>query len=68
MHRHDGDELPRGAALADRARLNNTTDELLRDIKRQGPSHVAFRIVPLVGAFFVDIANAFVIRLLLAII
>lgn len=34
--------------------------------QRHGPSHVAFLIVPLVGAFFIDIANAFVIRLFLA--
>jgi ESS family glutamate:Na+ symporter len=34
--------------------------------QRHGPSHVAFLIVPLVGAFFTDIANAFVIRLFLA--
>jgi ESS family glutamate:Na+ symporter len=33
--------------------------------QRYGPSHVAFLIVPLVGAFFIDIANAFVIRLFL---
>jgi ESS family glutamate:Na+ symporter len=33
---------------------------------RHGPSHLAFLIVPLVGAFFIDIANAFVIRLFLA--
>ncbi len=35
--------------------------------QRHGPSHVAFLIVPLVGAFFIDIANAFVIRLFLAV-
>jgi ESS family glutamate:Na+ symporter len=34
--------------------------------QRHGPSHLAFLIVPLVGAFFIDIANAFVIRLFLA--
>jgi ESS family glutamate:Na+ symporter len=34
--------------------------------QRHGPSHVAFLIVPLVGAFFIDIANAMVIRLFLA--
>jgi Sodium/glutamate symporter len=34
--------------------------------QRHGPSHVAFLVVPLVGAFFIDIANAFVIRLFLA--
>jgi ESS family glutamate:Na+ symporter len=34
--------------------------------QRHGPSHVAFLIVPLVGAFFIDIANALVIRLFLA--
>ena len=32
----------------------------------QRHGHVAFLIVPLVGAFFIDIANAFVIRLFLA--
>ncbi|PNM26350.1 sodium/glutamate symporter [Yersinia enterocolitica] len=31
--------------------------------KRFGPSHVAFLIVPMVGAFFLDIANAVVIKL-----
>lgn len=35
--------------------------------QRHGPSHVAFLIVPLVGAFFIDIANALVIRLFLAV-
>lgn len=34
--------------------------------QRHGPSHVAFLIVPLVGAFFIDIANAVMIRLFLA--
>jgi len=34
--------------------------------QRHGPSHVAFLIMPLVGAFFIDIANAFVIRLFLS--
>ncbi|MCX9158001.1 sodium/glutamate symporter [Niveibacterium sp. 24ML] len=29
---------------------------------RFGPSHVAFLIVPMVGAFFIDIANALVIK------
>lgn len=33
---------------------------------RFGPSHVAFLIVPMVGAFFVDIANAITIKLFLA--
>jgi ESS family glutamate:Na+ symporter len=27
-----------------------------------GPSHKAFLIVPLVGAFFIDIINAFLIQ------
>ncbi|WP_145555275.1 sodium/glutamate symporter [Yersinia canariae] len=31
--------------------------------ERFGPSHVAFLIVPMVGAFFLDIANAIVIKL-----
>ncbi len=35
--------------------------------QRHGPSHVAFLIVPLVGAFFIDIVNAFVIRAFLAV-
>ena len=35
--------------------------------QRYGPSHVAFLIVPLVGAFFVDIANTLVIQLFLAV-
>ncbi|NOJ39116.1 sodium/glutamate symporter [Bradyrhizobium australiense] len=33
--------------------------------QRYGPSHVAFLIVPLVGAFFIDVANAVVIRMFL---
>lgn len=33
---------------------------------RFGPSHLAFLVVPMVGAFFVDIANAIVIKLFLA--
>lgn len=33
---------------------------------RFGPSHVAFLIVPMVGAFFIDIVNAIVIKLFLA--
>ena len=34
--------------------------------ERFGPSHVAFLIVPMVGAFFIDIANALTIKLFLA--
>jgi ESS family glutamate:Na+ symporter len=34
---------------------------------RFGPSHVAFVVVPLVGAFFLDLANAVVIKSLLAV-
>jgi ESS family glutamate:Na+ symporter len=33
--------------------------------QRYGASHVAFLIVPLVGAFFIDVINAFVIRVFL---
>lgn len=33
--------------------------------KRYGASHMAFIIVPLVGAFFIDLSNAFIIQLLL---
>ncbi|ARP85095.1 sodium/glutamate symporter [Bordetella genomosp. 9] len=33
---------------------------------RFGPSHLAFLIVPMVGAFFIDIANAVVIKLFLS--
>ena len=33
---------------------------------RFGPSHMAFLVVPMVGAFFIDIANAVVIKLYLA--
>ncbi|WP_193101709.1 sodium/glutamate symporter [Burkholderia sp. Z1] len=33
---------------------------------RFGPSHMAFLIVPMVSAFFIDIANALVIKLFLA--
>ena len=35
---------------------------------RFGPSRLAFLVVPMVGAFFIDIANAIVIKLALAII
>jgi ESS family glutamate:Na+ symporter len=34
---------------------------------RYGPSHLAFLVVPMVGAFFIDIANAMVIKLFMAI-
>ena len=34
--------------------------------QRYGASHLAFLIVPLVGAFFIDVANALVIRMFLA--
>lgn len=34
--------------------------------QRYGPSHLAFLIVPPVGAFFIDVVNALVIRLFLA--
>jgi len=33
---------------------------------RYGPSHLAFLIVPMVGAFFIDIVNAVVIKLFLS--
>jgi len=33
--------------------------------ERFGPSHLAFLVVPMVGAFFIDIANAVVIKLFL---
>ena len=33
--------------------------------ERFGPSHIAFIVVPLVGAFFIDIVNAIVIKLYL---
>lgn len=36
--------------------------------QRYGPSHVAFLIVPLVGAFFIDVVNALVIRLFLSVV
>lgn len=32
---------------------------------RFGPSHMAFLVVPMVGAFFIDIVNALVIKLYL---
>ncbi len=35
-------------------------------IHRYGPSHLAFIIVPLVCAFFIDIVNAFMIQYFLA--
>ena len=35
--------------------------------QRHGASHVAFLVVPLVGAFFIDLLNAVVIRLLLGV-
>lgn len=34
--------------------------------QRFGPSHLAFLVVPMVGAFFIDIVNAMVIKLFLA--
>ena len=34
--------------------------------ERRGPSPLAFVIVPMVGAFFIDIANALVIQTYLA--
>ncbi|MNR83752.1 Sodium/glutamate symport carrier protein [compost metagenome] len=34
--------------------------------ERFGPSHVAFLVVPMVSAFFIDLANALVIKLFLA--
>ncbi|WDY57068.1 sodium/glutamate symporter [Pseudomonas sp. PSKL.D1] len=34
--------------------------------QRYGPSHVAFLVVPMVGAFFIDIINVIVIKLYLA--
>jgi ESS family glutamate:Na+ symporter len=33
---------------------------------RFGPSKLAFLVVPMVGAFFIDIANAIVIKLFIA--
>ncbi|RKS84663.1 ESS family glutamate:Na+ symporter [Orbus hercynius] len=33
--------------------------------ERFGPSHIAFIVVPMVGAFFVDLVNSFVIKLFL---
>lgn len=33
--------------------------------ERFGPSHIAFLVVPMVGAFFIDLVNAFVIKLFL---
>jgi len=33
--------------------------------QRHGASHVAFLAVPLVGAFFIDLMNALVIRIFL---
>lgn len=35
--------------------------------QRHGPSHLAFLVVPLVGAFFIDIANAAIIQLFLSV-
>jgi ESS family glutamate:Na+ symporter len=34
--------------------------------QRHGASHVAFLIVPLVGAFFIDLLNTVVIRVFLS--
>lgn len=36
--------------------------------QRYGPSHLAFLVVPLVGAFFIDIANAVMIKFFLSLI
>jgi ESS family glutamate:Na+ symporter len=38
---------------------------MLAITERFGPSHLAFLVVPMVGAFFIDIANAIVIKLFL---
>lgn len=35
---------------------------------RFGPSHLAFLVVPMVGAFFIDLANAVVIKLFIAVV
>lgn len=35
---------------------------------RFGPSHLAFLVVPMVGAFFIDVANAIVIKLFIAVV
>ena len=35
--------------------------------QRHGASHVAFLVVPLVGAFFIDLLNTLVIRVFLAV-
>ena len=34
--------------------------------QRDGASHTAFLILPLIGAFFIDLLNAFVTRLFMA--
>ena len=34
--------------------------------QRYGASHIAFLVVPMVGAFFIDIINVIVIKLYLA--
>ena len=34
--------------------------------QRFGPSHLSFLVVPMVGAFFIDILNAVIIKLFLA--
>ncbi len=34
--------------------------------ERYGPSHLAFLLVPIVGAFFIDIANALIVKLFLS--
>ena len=34
--------------------------------QRYGPSHIAFLVVPMVGAFFIDIINVIVIKVYLA--
>ena len=47
-----------GATPTDVANMQAVTE-------RFGPSHVAFLVVPMVGAFFIDIANATVIKLFL---
>lgn len=47
-----------GATPTAIANMQSVTD-------RHGPSHLAFLVVPVVGAFFIDIANASVIKLYL---
>ena len=60
------DELLCDTLLASAPVYEREAQMLLKDCtERFGPSHMAFLVVPMVGAFFIDIVNALVIKLYL---